>query len=578
VNSSKAARPYTLLIAFDADYRTNPAVCRQLARLIVQRLNDSREQQLRSTTNVLCWNGPKGIDDAVRANVRLRSPVGGTFILVYHQKEPQVETPDRLTNLSGLRPDILSANSFAAGREGDTNRSAAAGTGETLAGNNIAAGAIGSDAIRNVISKVSERLSVRDMNFNISDIAGIEARAAATAVDELIRDWGDGIVFADFYLPYLCCSDCPPVQFIIPDREQPSPALSIALEPNRATQTNEYCSNDERAYRFMVTPEGGDIEPKDGVDKAADGSLTFTPAKVTIGNNLSLSFDFAYTKDGQSSTPVRATVFHQPRAAFTSQPGTTPMVIHFQNTSEFAAAFQWNFGDGGTDTNENPTHTYQQEGLFTVSLKATNGVCSNTFTAEVQVARPAEKACSPLDSLIEDFRKLNSIDPNRFEPFTGIFGSYQAVEGFYGDMASLVFETTEKQIEFFVERGIAALLSRWLRELANLFTNVDIRLLVFAMYRILVNLAMYIACIQAEDINKAKVNLSAVFKLIGTHIDALAPLVPNMVPPEREQWRTLQSDMIAQLNQVIANGEEGTKQNYVKALKKSIEALASFNL
>lgn len=69
----KAARPYTALIAFDADYRTNPAVCRQLARLIVQRLDDSKEQQLRSTTNVLCWNGPKGIDDAVRANVRLRS-------------------------------------------------------------------------------------------------------------------------------------------------------------------------------------------------------------------------------------------------------------------------------------------------------------------------------------------------------------------------------------------------------------------------------------------------------------------------------------------------------------------------
>ena len=69
----KAAKSYTVLIAFDADYRTNPAVCRQLARLIVQRLNDSKEQQLRSPTNVLCWDGAKGIDDAIRANVRLRS-------------------------------------------------------------------------------------------------------------------------------------------------------------------------------------------------------------------------------------------------------------------------------------------------------------------------------------------------------------------------------------------------------------------------------------------------------------------------------------------------------------------------
>jgi hypothetical protein len=33
----EAARPYNVLIAFDADHRTNSAVCRQLARLIVQR-------------------------------------------------------------------------------------------------------------------------------------------------------------------------------------------------------------------------------------------------------------------------------------------------------------------------------------------------------------------------------------------------------------------------------------------------------------------------------------------------------------------------------------------------------------
>jgi len=68
-----AARPYNALIAFDADHRTNPAVCRQLARLIVQRVNDSKERRLSTTTNILCWNGPKGIDDALRENVRLTS-------------------------------------------------------------------------------------------------------------------------------------------------------------------------------------------------------------------------------------------------------------------------------------------------------------------------------------------------------------------------------------------------------------------------------------------------------------------------------------------------------------------------
>lgn len=67
----EAARPYNTLIAFDADHRTNPQVCRQLARLIAQRIEDTRAHTQSLTTKVLTWNGPKGIDDAVRANVKL---------------------------------------------------------------------------------------------------------------------------------------------------------------------------------------------------------------------------------------------------------------------------------------------------------------------------------------------------------------------------------------------------------------------------------------------------------------------------------------------------------------------------
>jgi hypothetical protein len=69
----KAARPYTALIAFDADHRINPAVCRQFARLIVEREQDSREHESSTITKVVFWNGPKGIDDALRENASLRS-------------------------------------------------------------------------------------------------------------------------------------------------------------------------------------------------------------------------------------------------------------------------------------------------------------------------------------------------------------------------------------------------------------------------------------------------------------------------------------------------------------------------
>ncbi len=68
-----AARSYDALIAFDADYKTNPAVARQLARLIAAREQDIAAHQLSTSTRIVCWRRYKGIDDAVLANVPLET-------------------------------------------------------------------------------------------------------------------------------------------------------------------------------------------------------------------------------------------------------------------------------------------------------------------------------------------------------------------------------------------------------------------------------------------------------------------------------------------------------------------------
>lgn len=75
----EAGRPYNASIGFDADHKTNPAVCRQLARLIASRVRDAEKHQLSTTTDILVWQGPKGrpddvpkgIDEAAKKNIRL---------------------------------------------------------------------------------------------------------------------------------------------------------------------------------------------------------------------------------------------------------------------------------------------------------------------------------------------------------------------------------------------------------------------------------------------------------------------------------------------------------------------------
>jgi hypothetical protein len=63
----KAARTYNALIAFDSDHKTNPAVCRQLARLIAAREQDAASRNLPTSTRIVYWEGYKGIDDAAKA-------------------------------------------------------------------------------------------------------------------------------------------------------------------------------------------------------------------------------------------------------------------------------------------------------------------------------------------------------------------------------------------------------------------------------------------------------------------------------------------------------------------------------
>jgi hypothetical protein len=67
----EAARSYKVLIAFDADYKTNPAVARQLARLIAAREQDVAAHHHKTTTRMVSWRRYKGIDDAVLANAPL---------------------------------------------------------------------------------------------------------------------------------------------------------------------------------------------------------------------------------------------------------------------------------------------------------------------------------------------------------------------------------------------------------------------------------------------------------------------------------------------------------------------------
>jgi PKD repeat protein len=62
-----------------------------------------------------------------------------------------------------------------------------------------------------------------------------------------------------------------------------------------------------------------------------------------------------------------------PAADFTATPltGAVPLTVTFSNNSTNADSYLWQFGDGITSTIAAPSHTYEQNGVYTVTLTAT---------------------------------------------------------------------------------------------------------------------------------------------------------------------------------------------------------------
>ncbi len=124
-----------------------------------------------------------------------------------------------------------------------------------------------------------------------------------------------------------------------------------------------------------------------------------------------------------------------PIAAFTSSPSSplTSEDIEFIETSSdpdgTIASWHWNFGDGTTSTSRNPTHSYDDDGRYTVVLTVTDndgGQDSKSKSITVQNREPvADFGCTPSDPSTADtvqFTDSSSDDDGTIEAWDWDFG------------------------------------------------------------------------------------------------------------------------------------------------------------
>jgi PKD repeat protein len=164
---------------------------------------------------------------------------------------------------------------------------------------------------------------------------------------------------------------------------EPAPVAAFTMSasegcvPFTVQFTNQSSPN---ATSLLWIFEGGDPATSNQENPSATWSQTGTFLVTLIASNPS----------GIDTASATVTVNNIPTAGFTHT--TAGLSVVLTNQSSNADSYLWNFGDGNTSNEANPTHNYGATGTFTVTLQATNECGTALFSSTVTISGSAPLA------------------------------------------------------------------------------------------------------------------------------------------------------------------------------------------
>ncbi len=101
----------------------------------------------------------------------------------------------------------------------------------------------------------------------------------------------------------------------------------------------------------------------------------------------------------------------------TASKHTAPVEITFENSSENADSYLWDFGDGNTSTEENPKYAYYLSGVYEVKLTAYKGKKKKTSKQSLFVKAPEACLVAMKTSLGDMVFSLSDLAPKHRDNF-----------------------------------------------------------------------------------------------------------------------------------------------------------------
>jgi gliding motility-associated-like protein len=174
-----------------------------------------------------------------------------------------------------------------------------------------------------------------------------------------------------------------------------SPLINIQVNNNPAPNANFSPSNVVGCNAFVsfnnTSSYGGGNYTNFWTFGDGDTSSQFSPSHTYPAFGTYTVSLYAYASNGCSDTTQQVVTINPPPAPGMSYTATCEGVpAQFQASlsggNSGSPTWLWNFGNGATSTQQNPTYTFPSWGSFPVSLSVTNNGCTTTITQNVSIS------------------------------------------------------------------------------------------------------------------------------------------------------------------------------------------------
>ncbi|ADI74590.1 S-layer-related duplication domain protein [Methanohalobium evestigatum Z-7303] len=168
-----------------------------------------------------------------------------------------------------------------------------------------------------------------------------------------------------------------------PEEDMPTAAFSASPmsgnAPLEVTFTDESENADEYEWDFGNGETSTDANPTTTYEEAGEYTVT-----LTVSNDAGEDTAEETITVNPEGTPEEP---EMPTADFSANTtsGTAPLTVEFTDNSENAENYEWDFGNGETSTEANPTVTYEEADEYTVTLTVSNDAGEDTAETTITV-------------------------------------------------------------------------------------------------------------------------------------------------------------------------------------------------